>query len=630
MPFCEVFTNVKTAEDFEIIIETIGSKNTEFFTDSLVIEQEARQRGYIINEIGRYFTYVVNTSLDPLYTEAIKNYNLFITHLRDLRYNEISLVDGFKSYLLERMILLEKIKSILEKVRKTNIVFLFNNSSYYHFAIHDLAQSMGYKSEFGVAFISSREQDQLPLIKRASSLIRLSKLGTRKKYESLDFRRTFALKYTSKYALSSKSKTEKDSEFNPSFSIDIMPKDKEAKYAFFLINNQENFYLRPVLPVIDEFIKRGTACSIFALSSRTTTQLKEMNLPVTDLSSSIGSLTKQMLNMNISIISAFLSRAGELSSSLQKSNVLKAYLMYFSNDYIVTNIARVIATIAILRRLFEKFKFKSILIGADGISENDLVCSIARTYRIPTYSIPPGIIGHYPIFGVLYNADTLLIPGPRLKHELMRIGVDEKRLIITGNPSYDYISNILQTKGLKPLIVFAMSRMHKDDEKYFIEAIRFCNKNNLDIFIKLHPSIKFTADQNKVGKQKIREIQEKCDGLSYAVSYDADLSKIMPRTSILITEESLVGVEASLNGKPIIVFNPNNENHFVNSVQYQKENIALYATSVKELTQCISRILSDSELNTHLEHARKVFNYEFNYLNDGKAANRIFNILTKE
>ena len=56
-----------------------------------------------------------------------------------------------------------------------------------------------------------------------------------------------------------------------------------------------------------------------------------------------------------------------------------------------------------------------------------------------------------PLYGDLYSAEKLLLSGTRLQQELTTLGVDPNRLIITGNPRYDYISN-KQTENFNSII----------------------------------------------------------------------------------------------------------------------------------------------------------------------------------
>jgi CDP-glycerol glycerophosphotransferase (TagB/SpsB family) len=128
----------------------------------------------------------------------------------------------------------------------------------------------------------------------------------------------------------------------------------------------------------------------------------------------------------------------------------------------------------------------------------------------------------------------------------------------------------------------------------------------------------------------IQKIREKCTGLKYEIKIDADLHTLLSQASVLITEFSWMGFEGSLFDVPLIVTNFQGKNYSDYALLYHKEGIALYATTLTELFDCLNKILNDDQTQEKLREARKKLNYDFNYLNDGKAAERVFKILTKE
>jgi hypothetical protein len=80
---------------------------------------------------------------------------------------------------------------------------------------------------------------------------------------------------------------------------------------------------------------------------------------------------------------------------------------------------------------------------------------------------------------------------------------------------------------------------------------------------------------------------------------------------------------------PLIVTNFFNKKYSKYSLQYDREKIALYAENTEKLFECMEKILDSKEVQDKLKEARTILNAGFNYLNDGRAAERIFQILTK-
>ena len=65
------------------------------------------------------------------------------------------------------------------------------------------------------------------------------------------------------------------------------------------------------------------------------------------------------------------------------------------------------------------------------------------------------------------------------------------------------------------------------------------------------------------------------------------------------------------------------------TIQYHKENVALYASTLEELFDGINKIMKGSA-DEKLKRGRKKFNSDLNYVNDGKSAERIFQFITSQ
>ena len=55
----------------------------------------------------------------------------------------------------------------------------------------------------------------------------------------------------------------------------------------------------------------------------------------------------------------------------------------------------------------------------------------------------------------------------------------------------------------------------------------------------------------------------------------------------------------------------------------KKEGIAIHTSTITELCNNIMKILDDKETRLKLKESIKQFNYNYNYLHDGKATERI-------
>ncbi len=324
----------------------------------------------------------------------------------------------------------------------------------------------------------------------------------------------------------------------------------------------------------------------------------------------------------------------DAGSSVRNNVILKSYATYIQNDRILRFLIDQLYISAIVNGLFNKFRFKSVFVAVDGSPYNSLVCSIARRHNIPTFSAPASFAGHSLISTSIMCASKICVPGPLMKEEFKQLHVNEERVVITGAPRFDYVaSNSTSLKRYdepkQMLILVAMSRWHDNDEIWISDLIKFCNNSNLRIFIKIHPVYKYSDRLYVVSEEKIMSIEQKCKGLKYKISYDAEIAELLPKTAIVITDYSMTGLEASLHDIPIIEVNMSKEPLFDELSIYAKKGIALHADNMKELIDAINKVLTDNITKTRLKEERARFNYAFNYLNDGKASQRILDLITK-
>jgi len=695
--FCEVIVNFDF-NDIKILKQKIALDNVVFFTNDPNTLEKILGLGYnitnIMDHLGLY-----NEKVDLVNDESIKKLQLLNEFMKNGILTEYNLVDDLGFFHLQRLIFLERVRKILQDNK--NVIFLFNNFSFHYFAILDIAYELGYQKKFGVASFSKSNLKTLNFDETRTNKIDLIRKNL---------------------ATAEKISDDKEVDSFAARMPEIRIGEKKPKYAFFLINNETDFYLKPVYPILKKFDEFETDYIIFTFDSRTKFQLSERGFNSHDLSDYIDDLSissykikkvrydemlhllkrktrydrklhllkRKSLKLKRRILYLYFFRLqyygiirwlvtrpiikpkllkmanmieddfsidipekemkiivdhiNEAKSLKTNEHVLKSYLKYFDDDYLVNNVGKILAINTIVDKIFSKFNFKSVFVAVDASPANNVVCNLANKYKIPSYSIPQIFIRINKIPVVLPLASRILIAGSRIKDELLRFGMNEDRVLITGSPRYDLEQNSESSRGFfnkmkqvfhkkiiktsTKLIIVAMSRWSENDEKWISELIHFCNENNIDILIKIHPMY-LSPINYKVSQEKIKKISKICLGLKYNMSYDVNLAELWPVTDILITEHSIVGVEAAFRGVPIIVADMNSEEKVEESMEFEREGIALHATSMGELSDCIKKIFYDKKTKEKLQNAIKKFCYEYNYLNDGKAAERIYGLMTK-
>jgi len=264
------------------------------------------------------------------------------------------------------------------------------------------------------------------------------------------------------------------------------------------------------------------------------------------------------------------------------------------------------------------------------------VITVSKKHNIPSLSIEPGIVNKKLEYPDLYKADKICIYGIQGFETLKSLGYDEKRIALTGNPRYDRLKNMDSNKSKeilskthnidsnKKLIIIAMGRWHEGDEIWMSNLIKFCNHNNFEIVIKIHPLYKIKWQ--KENTNKINAISKICQDLKYLMTYDFDSSTLLSAADLVVTDYSNVGVEAILLNKLLITVNFAGEN-LENVQRYHDHNVSIHMDEYNKIEELIMKIFSGEQLITILQKDRDRLIPQYNFHNDGKATLRVVNLL---
>jgi len=755
MKNCEIIVNFSSEPNN--LSNFINLDNVKIYTDDHDILKEFNQSGYEIYHINSHVGFH-NKETNEINDICVEHLNILRNSINDEKLKKYHIVDNLKLYHLQRLIFLQRIKKILEI--SNNVIFIFKRLTFHYFAIYDIALSLEYKSKHGVIQISKDGILQLDFknkkIDKFPELVKEIAIQ-----ESLQIEDSFETRLK---------------------EVGIDKKTEE--FAFFLINNETDFYLKPVYPILQKFEEEKIKYVIFTFDDRTKHQLSKRGFKTYGLNELIDEISLSVLkiktsektkrniskNNNIKILNDIndeneikseefgLNDRSEHKSTLDKFGrktrydrklhwfkrrtrydrklhwfkrrtrydrklhwfkrriilkirrkllnlyfnslqynklvrsitshpaikpkllqvsglienefiieiplkemkivknhlecfrkistndfVLKAYTKYVSDVSHVNQIARVIAIHTISEYIIKNHNFKSIFTAVDGSPANNVVCNIAKKFNIPTFSFPQIFVRINKIHSVLLSASQVLVSGIKIKDELVKLGMVESRIKITGNPRYDYFNsqNEMKLKTMlrnrlrdrmsnsllksDKLIIVAMSRWHEKDDTWMSELIKFCNLNDLDILIKIHPMYKSITNY-EFSQEKIQRIKNKCEHDKYHLSYDVDLSKLWSKTKVLITDHSIVSVEAILSKIPIIFTKLHDDEKFEGD-EYLNEGVGLFADTQERLQDNIIKILNDRNIQQKLREQITKFIQNYNYKDDGLAAQRIINLM---
>ncbi len=213
--------------------------------------------------------------------------------------------------------------------------------------------------------------------------------------------------------------------------------------------------------------------------------------------------------------------------------------------------------------------------------------------------------------------------------------------VITGNPSYDKINNykrnfnkenVCHNLGIdlkKKVILITTERFSGITSKYTVEYEERFIRNiikSLKHFkseqkiVKLHP-----AYQNKYNKiiKKIAN-EERVDLLIFKDS----LWDLILVADVLITYTSTTGLEAMLFDKPVISLGLDDAKSDVD--EYISKVAAIGVYNLDELVIALNEVLYGDKIPQQISQKRKSLIYDSAYLQDGKATERVVNLISEE
>lgn len=260
---------------------------------------------------------------------------------------------------------------------------------------------------------------------------------------------------------------------------------------------------------------------------------------------------------------------------------------------------------------------------------------VAKRKRIPTMLIHHAVVGEttYTDFSV---ADRVAVHGEGMKRVLTRHGLAEDKMVVIGNPAWDgmigqsktstknecmeYLSNLVGVDPNKKLVVFTTQAANPMTKSILKNMIKVIQKNfDMQLLIKLHPAESMDSyDEVLDGGGE--------DGNSISVIKDVDLFKTLCASDLVITISSTTALEAMILDTPVLIVNFRKGS---DPVPYAESGAALRVYNESDLEAGIKKALYDEEIREKLKKARKKFVYDYAYIQDGKATERVVNLIGK-
>jgi hypothetical protein len=298
-------------------------------------------------------------------------------------------------------------------------------------------------------------------------------------------------------------------------------------------------------------------------------------------------------------------------------------------------INEIIPEIEMTKRLFEKYKFDSVLVWSEiGLTEQ-IVVKLAKQFGKKIVLFQHGLFydsdsdgaynmnkfqGVYPI-----DADKYVVWGSIEKQHQVKRGTSIDKLEVLGTPLYDDIS--LDDDNMKNYVLLATSGPVKENaldltvetieknRQAIKEICTIVTKLNKKLIIKLHPS-QDEFDPSQLAKEVSVNVLVKKTGSITHLAKHCDVFVMIDASTVLL--------DAHLLKKPVISVMVKDSDYGMPSVML--ESCAL--TDIAGFEKTLQRVLTDDDFRTSL--IQKGTNYSNKYLaNQGSSSRKLLEFLAR-
>jgi hypothetical protein len=576
--------------------------NCNVVTDSLNLKNELIENGFNCKFLPDIFPDVDPTS-SKIYQSSVENIDKYKKILSKINYNEISIFPILEPILREELVLINKFHFLLNQ--KQNLILIFKTLSHSLFLINKLALENNFETihKTKITNITKNETKLLSSIKEKISLKKKLFLTLKKKSQKN------ILKLIDK-------------------KINFLK--KQYNLTLFFLTPSTRYVLNPIFSVVKEFQKNNSNYHMISFDHNLVNDLTDEFL-ISDFSRDALILSSVIKNNSEG------NQLIETILKISKENDLNAIIFDNFINPKIYNIFRLLAIFEITKFILHNTQTNSTVIGFDGNSMGNSITSASKSLKIPSYSICSLAIINNPLTKFIYTADKILIYGNHGNDLLQKFEYDPNKIIITGNIMYEYFSEIkyktckYEINSLcdfnpeKPLIVLG-SRWYPNDDDWITKFIHFCNIHDFNILIKVHPL--YLTTNREIHQYMIQKINDTCKDLNFSIQIDISPSILLPAADLVITDESQLGIEAGLLGKPWITKNFNHKKEEFLFEMYDHLINSIHVTNYDDLEKITVEILRERKHSEQIEQNRFELMRKFHYHNDHIPSEEIFSIIT--
>jgi len=269
-----------------------------------------------------------------------------------------------------------------------------------------------------------------------------------------------------------------------------------------------------------------------------------------------------------------------------------------------------------------------LIILSEGILPTRVAVAVAKLSKIPTLLLLQlGMLGkNYECPNLL--AEKISVPGDFIKDLVINCGVDEKRVVVTGRPTYDALiraeekfnkNEICKKLGVDPakkILVYCTENLPLSDTEKIVSVICRAVKSFPDVqfIMKIHPSELSVSVYEKVSKEV---------GVRALITREANIYEVLYVCDLMMTGFSTTALDAMILDRPVITMNFTG---LGDPIPFAESGASIGVYKEKDLESAIKDGLYDDSMRERLRHERERFVYEQTYLKDGKATERIVDL----
>lgn len=211
--------------------------------------------------------------------------------------------------------------------------------------------------------------------------------------------------------------------------------------------------------------------------------------------------------------------------------------------------------------------------------------------------------------------------GDSMKEILIKYGAKPESIVVTGNPKFDAICQRRNNASKKEVLLLT---------DYMVEFGLWSSRKRRDFVLDVYRAVESLPEYKLVIKihpvmENLRSYRAIIDGLPNPprLYQKENVADLIADCAVAITVLSSTGLEAMVAGKPLVVYNPYHD------VTHYKESDGIYFAYMENGLASVLRELASEGISDYKRKLMDEFIYRQAYIQDGKSAERIGNLIIK-